>query len=215
MIDPSMKTAIEEAGHARTAGTGRIVRIIGAVVDVQFPAAVPGIYNALTVEADTPMGHVSTILEVESQQPGGIARCVAMTSTDGLQRGLTAVDTGEPMKMPVQARRPSAASGTCSASPSTASPCPRWRTTTPSIILRRISMSSPRRPRFSKPVSRPSTCSSLISAAVRRDCSAAPAWARPCSSRNSSTISLRSITALRSSRAWASARVRARISTSR
>ena len=101
MIDPSMKTAIEEAGHARTAGTGRIVRIIGAVVDVQFPAAVPGIYNALTVEADTPMGHVSTILEVESQQPGGIARCVAMTSTDGLQRGLTAVDTGEPMKMPV------------------------------------------------------------------------------------------------------------------
>ena len=101
MIDSSVKTAIQEAGHVHTAGTGRIVRIIGAVVDVQFPSQVPGIYNALTVEADTPMGHVSTILEVESQQPGGIARCVAMTSTDGLQRGLVAVDTGEPMKMPV------------------------------------------------------------------------------------------------------------------
>ena len=101
MIDPSMKTAIEEAGQVRSAGSGRIVRIIGAVVDVQFTGQVPGIYNALTVEADTPMGHISTVLEVESQLPGGVARCVAMTSTDGLQRGLEAVDTGEPMKMPV------------------------------------------------------------------------------------------------------------------
>ena len=56
MIDPSMKTAIEEAGQVRSAGSGRIVRIIGAVVDVQFTGQVPGIYNALTVEADTPMG---------------------------------------------------------------------------------------------------------------------------------------------------------------
>ena len=101
MIDTSVKSAIEEAGRVHSAGEGRIVRIIGAVVDVQFPAQVPGIYNALTVEATTPMGHVSTILEVESQLPGGVARCVAMTSTDGLQRGLIAHDTGEPMKMPV------------------------------------------------------------------------------------------------------------------
>ena len=61
----------------------------------------PPIYNALTVEAETPIGHLSTILEVESQLPGGVVRTVAMSSTDGLQRGLIATDTGEPMKMPV------------------------------------------------------------------------------------------------------------------
>ena len=77
------------------------MRIIGPVVDVKFDGAVPPIYNALTVEAETPIGHLSTILEVESQLPGGVVRTVAMSSTDGLQRGLIATDTGEPMKMPV------------------------------------------------------------------------------------------------------------------
>ena len=101
MTDTSVKSVIDQAGRVHSVGEGRIVRIIGAVVDVRFPSQVPGIYNALTVEADTPMGHVSTILEVESQLPGGVVRCVAMTSTDGLQRGLVAVDTGESMKMPV------------------------------------------------------------------------------------------------------------------
>ena len=84
-----------------TAGVGHIVRIIGAVVDVKFKNGVPNIYNALTVDADTPVGHVKTILEVESQLPGDVVRTVAMTSTDGLQRGLEVVDTGAPMKMPV------------------------------------------------------------------------------------------------------------------
>ena len=54
-----------------------------------------------TNEAETPIGHLSTILEVESQLPGGVVRTVAMSSTDGMQRGLIATDTGEPMKMPV------------------------------------------------------------------------------------------------------------------
>ena len=84
-----------------TAGVGRIVRIIGPVVDVKFKQGVPGIYNALTVDAETPVGRIKTILEVESQLPGGVVRCVAMSSTDGLQRGIEAVDTGGPMKMPV------------------------------------------------------------------------------------------------------------------
>ena len=84
-----------------TAGVGRIVRIIGPVVDVKFKQGVPGIYNALVVDAETPVGRIKTILEVESQLPGGVVRCVAMSSTDGLQRGIEAVDTGAPMKMPV------------------------------------------------------------------------------------------------------------------
>ena len=101
MAETTVQAAVEEATKRETAGEGRIVRVIGPVVDVKFDGQVPSIYNALTVEADTPMGHLSTVLEVESQLPGGVVRTVAMTSTDGLQRGLTATDTGEPMKMPV------------------------------------------------------------------------------------------------------------------
>ncbi len=81
---------------------GRIVRIVGAVVDCEFAAdAIPAIYNALTVEADTPMGHVKTVLEVQTHLQGNVVRTVAMSSTDGLQRGLEVVDTGSPIKMPV------------------------------------------------------------------------------------------------------------------
>ena len=98
------RTALEEAAYHklnRTVGVGSIVRIVGPVVDVKFDGQVPGIYTALVVEGDTPVGHVSTVLEVESQLPGGIVRTVAMSSTDGLTRGLRVRDTGHPMMMPV------------------------------------------------------------------------------------------------------------------
>ena len=98
------RTALEEAAYNklnRTVGVGTIVRIVGPVVDVKFDGQVPGIYTALEVEGDTPVGHVSTVLEVESQLPGGVVRTVAMSSTDGLTRGLRVRDTGHPMMMPV------------------------------------------------------------------------------------------------------------------
>lgn len=85
----------------RDKGIGTIVRIVGPVVDVQFSDRMPNIYTALTVEADTPVGHISTILEVESQLPNRVVRAVAMSSTDGLQRGLKVKATGHPMMMPV------------------------------------------------------------------------------------------------------------------
>ncbi|WP_077598680.1 F0F1 ATP synthase subunit beta [Olsenella urininfantis] len=85
----------------QSVGEGVIVRVVGPVVDVKFEGQLPNIYTSLTVEADTPVGHVSTILEVESQLPGGIVRTVAMSSTDGLQRGIRVKDTGRPMMMPV------------------------------------------------------------------------------------------------------------------
>ncbi len=82
--------------------TGRIVRIVGAVVDVEFPPdQMPAIYNALTVDATTPIGEVKTVLEVQTHLPGDLVRCVAMSSTDGMVRGLEAVDTGNPIMMPV------------------------------------------------------------------------------------------------------------------
>jgi F-type H+-transporting ATPase subunit beta len=81
---------------------GRIVRIVGAVVDCEFAAdSIPAIYNALTVEADTPVGHVSTVLEVQMHLEGDMVRTVAMSSTDGLQRGTEVTDTGAPIQMPV------------------------------------------------------------------------------------------------------------------
>lgn len=81
---------------------GRIVRIVGPVVDIEFPAdAIPAIYNALKVDVETPIGHVKTTLEVQTHLPGNLVRAVAMSSTDGLQRGIEAVDTGKPMMMPV------------------------------------------------------------------------------------------------------------------
>ncbi len=77
---------------------GRIVQIKGAVVDVAFPVnEIPEIYSAL--EAQLPERKL--ILEVEQELPNGWVRCVAMDTTDGLERGLTVVDTGEPIRVPV------------------------------------------------------------------------------------------------------------------
>ncbi len=98
------RSLLEEAAYNymnRSVGYGTIVRIVGPVVDVKFDEQVPAIYSALTVDADTPVGHLNTVLEVESQLPDGVVRTVAMSSTDGLQRGLRVHDTGAPMMMPV------------------------------------------------------------------------------------------------------------------
>ena len=91
--------------EASKGATGRIVRIVGPVVDVEFPPdQMPAIYNALTVDAKTLAGEIHLVLEVESQLPGNLVRAVAMSSTDGLIRGLDAVDTGHPIMMPVRAK---------------------------------------------------------------------------------------------------------------
>ena len=91
----------EELAASR-GGTGRIVRVVGPVVDVEFaPDQLPAIYNALTVDAKTPAGDMHVVLEVESHLPGNLVRSVAMSSTDGLVRGLDVVDTGHPIVVPV------------------------------------------------------------------------------------------------------------------
>jgi F-type H+/Na+-transporting ATPase subunit beta len=85
-----------------TGATGRVVRVVGAVVDVEFPAdQMPAIYNALTVKGTTPLGEVDLVLEVQTHLPGDLVRAVAMSSTDGMVRGMEAVDTGNPIMMPV------------------------------------------------------------------------------------------------------------------
>jgi F-type H+-transporting ATPase subunit beta len=75
---------------------GKIVEIIGAVVDVEFPHHnVPRIYDALKVEEN------NLILEVQQQIGDGVVRTIAMGTTDGLRRGLKAVNTGKPIMVPV------------------------------------------------------------------------------------------------------------------
>ena len=178
MANNTVKLAVEEATKKTTAGDGRIVRIIGPVVDVKFDGAVPPIYNALTVEAETPIGHLSTILEVESQLPGGVVRTVAMSSTDGLQRGLIATDTGEPMKMPVGPKTLGRIWNVMG-KPVDGKPMPKVEEFYPIHHAAPVSTSSPPRPRSSRPASKLLTCSSPTSVAARRACSAAPASARP------------------------------------
>ena len=88
--------------EATKGAVGRIVRIVGPVVDVEFPAEqIPAIYNALTVDAKTVAGDIHLVLEVETHLPGNLVRSVSMSSTDGLVRGLDVQDTGHPIMMPV------------------------------------------------------------------------------------------------------------------
>jgi F-type H+-transporting ATPase subunit beta len=81
---------------------GRIVRVIGPVIDVEFaPDSIPAIYNALTVDAETPIGRIHLVTEVQAHLDGNVVRAVAMSSTDGITRGMEVIDTGGPMMMPV------------------------------------------------------------------------------------------------------------------
>ena len=76
--------------------TGKIVEIIGAVVDVGFPKDnVPKIYDALVVDG------VNLVLEVQQQIGDGVVRTIAMGTTDGLRRGIGVKNTGEPILVPV------------------------------------------------------------------------------------------------------------------
>ena len=78
--------------------TGKVVQVIGAVVDVEFPPdQLPALYNALDIVQD---GH-RLVLEVEQHLGNNWVRCLAMGSTDGLRRGVEAVDTGQPIAVPV------------------------------------------------------------------------------------------------------------------
>ncbi|MFO1507330.1 MAG: F0F1 ATP synthase subunit beta [Lysobacterales bacterium] len=75
---------------------GKVVQIIGAVVDVEFPRdAVPLVYDALKVAG------TQVTLEVQQQLGDGIVRTIALGSTDGLKRGLVAENTGSAIKVPV------------------------------------------------------------------------------------------------------------------
>ncbi|MFE0346234.1 F0F1 ATP synthase subunit beta [Streptomyces griseoluteus] len=95
-----MTTTVETA-----AATGRVARVIGPVVDVEFPVdAMPEIYNALTVEVADPAhdGEKKTLtLEVAQHLGDGVARTISMQPTDGLVRQAVVTDSGAPISVPV------------------------------------------------------------------------------------------------------------------
>jgi F-type H+/Na+-transporting ATPase subunit beta len=84
---------------------GKLVQVIGPVVDVEFaPDALPDIYNALRIEGTTGQGNlVRVTVEVQQHIGRGLVRAVAMSSTDGLVRGMEVVDTGAAIAVPVGA----------------------------------------------------------------------------------------------------------------
>ncbi len=80
--------------------TGRIVQIQGAVLDVEFPPGeLPEIFDAVEVPLEGQK--YPLVLEVQKHLGNGWVRCVAMDTTDGLKRGMTAINTGAPIKVPV------------------------------------------------------------------------------------------------------------------
>jgi F-type H+-transporting ATPase subunit beta len=81
---------------------GKIVQIIGPVVDVEFSGQLPAIYNALTIEFNVPGGgKAKQTFEVEQHLGDNWVRCVCMGSTEGMKRGYEVVDTGQPISVPV------------------------------------------------------------------------------------------------------------------
>jgi F-type H+-transporting ATPase subunit beta len=83
-----------------TAATGTITQVIGAVIDVRFPEGkIPSILHALRV-TDAERG-IDLVLEVANHLGEDTVRCIAMSSTDGLVRGMTVEDLGQPISVPV------------------------------------------------------------------------------------------------------------------
>jgi F-type H+/Na+-transporting ATPase subunit beta len=98
-----MTATIEEQDtEAPAGGIGRVSRVIGPVVDVEFPVdQMPEIYNALTVEIGVDGETRSMTMEVELHIGDNLVRAIALKPTDGMQRGTEVRDTGAPISVPV------------------------------------------------------------------------------------------------------------------
>src|SRR5215475_1567454 len=92
---------MELAQASTPMNTGRIVRVSGPVVDVEFTEALPGIYNALTVEYKVQDETAKITLEVQQHLGDKWVRAVSMSGTEGLKRGFEVTDSGRPISVPV------------------------------------------------------------------------------------------------------------------
>ena len=93
-----MTAAVEET----TTGVGRVTRVIGPVVDAEFPRdAMPEIYAALKVDVELAEGAKTLTLEVAQHLGDNLVRAISMQPTDGLVRGSEVIDTGASISVPV------------------------------------------------------------------------------------------------------------------
>merc|ERR1711936_191757 len=97
VLNTQRNYAKEAPKPAAAAATGRVVAVIGAVVDVQFDDHLPAILNSLEVSNRSPR----LVLEVAQHLGENIVRTIAMDGTEGLVRGHKVVDTGFPIRIPV------------------------------------------------------------------------------------------------------------------
>src|SRR5713226_7675673 len=102
MATRTMSTPKKPAGEAKH-NVGKVVQVIGPVLDVEFePERLPELYNALVIDHPgngTPPVHL--VAEVQQHIGRNQVRAVAMSSTDGVVRGMAVVDSGEPITVPV------------------------------------------------------------------------------------------------------------------
>jgi F-type H+-transporting ATPase subunit beta len=95
-------TVEEQESEAPTGGVGRVSRVIGPVVDVEFPVdQMPEIYNALLVDTTVGTEKRSMTMEVALHIGDNLVRAIALKPTDGMQRGTEVRDTGAPISVPV------------------------------------------------------------------------------------------------------------------
>ena len=189
--------------------TGKIVQIIGAVIDVQFPREhIPKVYEALKLE------DVDLTLEVQQQLGDGVVRTIAMGVSEGLKRGLTVKATGGPISVPVGNATLGRIMDVLGAPQDEKGP----------VLAKEFLPIHRPAPSYEEqaggrscwsPVSRSSTCSFRSRRAARSVCSAVPASARPSTCSSSSTTSRNSTPACPCSPASASARARATTSITR
>ena len=102
MTPPTATAKKTKAEASAPAGVGRVARVTGPVVDIEFPHdAIPGIYNALQTEIT--IDGVTTVLNLEVAQHLGddLVRAIALKPTDGVVRGQAVTDTGAPISVPV------------------------------------------------------------------------------------------------------------------
>src|SRR5690625_237836 len=105
MVSEAMTTTVDSTAESTQVRTGRVVRVIGPVVDVEFDDAhMPEIYNALTADLELPEeagGSRTLTFEVEQHIGEGLVKAISMQPTDGLVRGAPVVDTGQAISVPV------------------------------------------------------------------------------------------------------------------
>ncbi|NMB01094.1 MAG: F0F1 ATP synthase subunit beta [Firmicutes bacterium] len=85
-----------------SANKGKVVQVIGPVVDIEFaPEQLPDLLTAIHIEGEVEGNKIDLTLEAAQHLGNNVVRCIAMASTDGLQRGMEAVDLGGPISVPV------------------------------------------------------------------------------------------------------------------